>query len=43
MRDFAFDGERLDGIAYGSTVHKPGWNEVLFSEPAHRVSDIRPT
>ncbi|MBI3348325.1 HEPN-associated N-terminal domain-containing protein [Pelomonas aquatica] len=35
LRDFAFPGGRLDGIAYGSTVHRQGWNVVLFAEPVH--------
>jgi RES domain-containing protein len=31
FRDFDFDNGRLDGIAYGSTVHPTGWNVALFA------------
>ncbi|KQY80845.1 HEPN-associated N-terminal domain-containing protein [Pelomonas sp. Root1444] len=31
MRDHDFKGGRIDGIAYGSTVHKAGWNVALFA------------
>lgn len=31
FRDFEFEGGRLDGIAYGSTVHPTGWNVALFA------------
>lgn len=34
MRDYAFEHGALDGIAYGSTVHRRGWNIALFSSPA---------
>jgi RES domain-containing protein len=30
LRDYEFEGGKLDGIAYGSTVHKGGWNVALF-------------
>ena len=30
VRDFKFDDGPLDGIAYGSTVDKDGWNVALF-------------
>lgn len=33
MRDYPFDNGPLDGIAYGSTVHRRGWNVALFLEP----------
>lgn len=33
MRDFAFEAGKLDGIAYGSTVHPKGWNVALFLGP----------
>lgn len=33
LRDFPFLGGKLDGIAYGSTVHSKGWNIALFAEP----------
>lgn len=32
FRDFDFDDGRLDGIAYGSTVHAAGWNVALFAD-----------
>lgn len=34
MRDFPFKSGKVDGIAYGSTVHRPGWNIALFLGPA---------
>jgi hypothetical protein len=33
FRDFEFEEGRLDGIAYGSTVHPAGWNVALFAKP----------
>ena len=36
LRDFCFPGNGWIGIAYGSTVHRQGWNVVLFAvEPVH--------
>lgn len=35
MRDYDFEGGRIDGIAYGSTVHPKGWNVALFASPGH--------
>lgn len=35
MRDHEFEGGRVDGIAYGSTIHRAGWNVALFAEPGH--------
>lgn len=35
MRDHDFEGGRIDGIAYGSTVHPGGWNVALFASPGH--------
>lgn len=32
FRDFDFDDGKLDGIAYGSTVHTAGWNVALFAD-----------
>lgn len=34
VRDYAFSEGTIDGIAYGSTVHRPGWNVALFTTPA---------
>jgi hypothetical protein len=31
VRDYAFHGGKVDGIAYGSTVHRLGWNVALFT------------
>ncbi len=31
FRDFDFEGGRLDGIAYDSTVYPKGWNVALFA------------
>lgn len=33
MRDYDFAGGPLDGVAYGSTVHRLGWNLALFVGP----------
>lgn len=33
VRDYAFDGGKVDGIAYGSSVHRVGWNVALFAGP----------
>lgn len=33
MRDHAFDGGPIDGVAYRSTVHQSGWNLALFLSP----------
>ncbi|MFS0754478.1 RES family NAD+ phosphorylase [Noviherbaspirillum sp. 1P10PC] len=33
MRDYEFSDGALDGVAYGSTVHQPGWNVALFLGP----------
>lgn len=33
MRDYDFSGGPLDGVAYGSTVHRLGWNLALFVGP----------
>ncbi|BDB27316.1 hypothetical protein CTP10_R47210 [Cupriavidus sp. P-10] len=33
VRDYRFDGGVVDGIAYGSTVHRRGWNMALFLGP----------
>lgn len=33
MRDYAFSDGELHGVAYGSTVHKRGWNVALFLGP----------
>jgi hypothetical protein len=33
MRDYDFSAGALDGVAYGSTVHKRGWNVALFLGP----------
>jgi hypothetical protein len=35
IRDHDFDGGRVDGIAYGSSVHRIGWNVALFALPGH--------
>jgi RES domain-containing protein len=32
FRDFDFEGGRIDGVAYGSTVHPSGWNVALFAD-----------
>lgn len=42
FRDFSFDGGVLDGIAYGSTVYRRGWNIALFVEPADLGLEDRP-
>jgi RES domain-containing protein len=34
VRDYAFRDGKLDGVAYGSTVHPDGWNLALFLERA---------
>lgn len=34
LRDYKFDEMKLDGIAYGSVVHPPAWNIVLFASSA---------
>lgn len=34
MRDYPFEGGRIDGVAYPSTVHRPGWNVALFLGPS---------
>jgi hypothetical protein len=31
FRDYNFEEGKLDGIAYGSTVHPAGWNVALFA------------
>ncbi len=33
VRDYVFDGGNVDGIAYGSTVHRSGWNVAMFLNP----------
>lgn len=33
MRDYAFEGGAIDGVAYRSTVYQSGWNVALFVEP----------
>lgn len=33
MRDYPFEGGVVDGITYGSTVHRRGWNLALFLGP----------
>lgn len=33
IRDYDFEGGRVEGIAYGSTVHRSGWNVALFIGP----------
>lgn len=33
LRDYDFDEGKLDGVAYGSTVHRAGWNVALFTTP----------
>lgn len=33
LRDFAFDGGKIEGIAYESTVTPRGWNVALFAGP----------
>jgi hypothetical protein len=33
MRDYGFSGGALDGVAYGSTVHRRGWNVAFFLGP----------
>lgn len=33
IRDYPFDDGKVDGIAYGSTVHVRGWNVALFLGP----------
>ena len=34
LRDYKFGEMKLDGIAYGSVVHPPAWNVVLFASNA---------
>lgn len=34
LRDYKFGEMKLDGIAYGSVVHSPAWNVVLFASNA---------
>ncbi len=33
MRDYSFSAGPLDGVAYGSTVHRRGWNVAFFLGP----------
>jgi RES domain-containing protein len=33
VRDFSFDAGKVEGVAYGSTVHPKGWNVALFTSP----------
>ena len=33
IRDFPFNTGAVDGIAYGSTIHRRGWNVALFLGP----------
>ncbi len=33
IRDYEFTGGKVDGIAYGSTLHSRGWNVALFLGP----------
>lgn len=33
IRDYPFEHGKVDGIAYGSTVHPTGWNVALFLGP----------
>lgn len=33
IRDYVFDGGKVEGIAYGSTVYQRGWNVALFTTP----------
>lgn len=33
FRDYPFTGGKVDGIAYGSTLHARGWNVALFLGP----------
>lgn len=33
IRDYPFSDGKVDGIAYGSTVHVRGWNVALFLGP----------
>lgn len=33
VRDYAFDEGKVDGIAYGSSVRRNGWNVALFTGP----------
>jgi hypothetical protein len=33
MRDFGFSEGAIDGVAYGSTVHRRGWNVAFFLGP----------
>jgi len=33
LRDYAFDEGKVDGIAYGSSIHRIGWNVALFAGP----------
>lgn len=35
FKDFEYEGGRLDGIAYGSTVHLRGWNLASFAGPTN--------
>lgn len=39
VRDFEFDDGILDGIAYGSTVDKDGWNVALYLSRADLALD----
>ena len=42
MRDHAFEGGQLDGIAYGSTVSSRGWNVALFMGQIEMGLEIPP-
>ena len=33
VRDYVFNDGKVDGIAYGSSVHRNGWNVALFTGP----------
>lgn len=33
IRDYAFSGGAIEGVAYGSTAHRRGWNVALFFGP----------
>ncbi|HWX01419.1 HEPN-associated N-terminal domain-containing protein [Collimonas sp.] len=41
FRDFDFENGRLDGVAYGSTVHPTGWNVALFANLVDLGLEIR--
>lgn len=41
IRDYAFEGGALDGVAYRSTVHPRGWNIALFIGPVELGLEIR--